>query len=1082
MYLTSLTQFHSLMKSDQNKKIAERIYDKDNYIEVDITNTEPVVACGVFEYYGTFNHATVTVNTETETIDSFSCDCRWCSKENPCAHVGALVLRMSVIDHDELPYFYDTASEDEELDEDIHPFLKPLPKPKINAPMDLDYYANLRLERNSKALIDSLRESIRPLVVSPSEKISLVPQVIPYQSHYYEPVRCVLELKIGYQKPYVVKNINQLLTQIEQHDYANYGKNFASYLNIEFFDEDSQKLIQFLMKYRYLFRAMPTNNLRHFPLSEPCLEDFYELLLSMDDMHGIELNEDESPCELEFSPFGTGYSLNLKPNRIMIVNGHSYSFHDKTLTRHIFKNPTGILRLYNAFGITANQLNMSDVTSFYHLCLVDILDDLHLINFPQHLLSTNEIHRIELYGDLNNRSDLEISIHYIKNDGSKTYAFTQNTKVDDLNAILVENFVRDYAYSIDTDNHKAFLDMNKDRTYDFIKSGLDKLKEHCDVFVSEALKSIGTPKHYAINLGVRVDAGILELDISSTDIPLSELSDVLKNYKRRKKFHRLKNGELLYLESDELNEIEGILESNHLSTDDLKEGKVQLPLYRSFQTNEALSNLNTISIARSDSFKDCLTSFNLQNHHFDIDPSYLSTLRDYQIVGVQWMALLHSYGFNGILADDMGLGKTLQVITLIDSLKPTKPTLVVCPASLILNWQDEVEKFSSSLSCLAIHGSAEYRASLIHDIHKYNICVTSYDYVRRDIELLKEIDFEYIILDEAQYIKNHNTKNAQSTKALKAQYRLALTGTPIENSLAELWSIFDYLMPNYLYNYHYFRKNFEVPIVKDQDEEVQVRLKRMVEPFILRRLKTEVLKELPDKLEQTIKIDFNDDEEKLYLAHAVQVASSIEKQLKANKFDKIQVLSMITKLRQLCSEPRVLFENIDVASSKMNACMDIITTFKENKKKVLLFSSFTSIFPFIIKELKREKIKYHVLTGETDKTLRRQLVQDFQSDDSTVFLISLKAGGTGLNLTAAEGVIHFDPWWNISAQNQATDRSHRIGQKNIVQVYKLIMKNTIEEKIIKLQETKKNLADTFVENNEGTISQLSPEQLLDLFK
>jgi SNF2 family DNA or RNA helicase len=311
---------------------------------------------------------------------------------------------------------------------------------------------------------------------------------------------------------------------------------------------------------------------------------------------------------------------------------------------------------------------------------------------------------------------------------------------------------------------------------------------------------------------------------------------------------------------------------------------------------------------------------------------------------------------------------------------------------------------------------------------------------------------------------------------------LVLTGTPIENSLAELWSIFDFLMPGYLYPYSYFANEYERPIVKEKDEQKQLELKNMISPFILRRRKQEVLKELPDKIETTLPIEFNEDEKKLDLANLAQVNMQLQDKLQMDQVNAIAMLAMLTRLRQICCEPRVLYDNIKDQSSKLEACMDLIRRFRETGKKILLFSSFTSVLDLIHDALNAEDISHYTLTGSTDKVKRRELVAKFQEDDTAVFLISLKAGGTGLNLTAAEAVIHFDPWWNMSAQNQATDRAHRIGQENTVQVFKLIMKDSIEEKIQQLQEAKKDLADAFVEGNDGTITSMSREDIMELFK
>lgn len=401
---------------------------------------------------------------------------------------------------------------------------------------------------------------------------------------------------------------------------------------------------------------------------------------------------------------------------------------------------------------------------------------------------------------------------------------------------------------------------------------------------------------------------------------------------------------------------------------------------------------------------------------------------------------------------------------------------------MIYNWEDEIAKFSKTLNCISITGAKAKRTLGIQNYRDYDLLITSYDYLRRDVDLYQDHGFECIVLDEAQNIKNQKTKNAQFVKRLKANHRIALSGTPIENSLAELWSIFDFLMPGYLYSYHYFKQEYEIPITLDEDEKTTKRLRNLVNPFILRRTKKEVLKELPDKVDHKYMLEFSVSEKKLYLANLAMVNKEMQAKMKEVHFDRIAILAMLTKLRQICCDARLVYDNIKEPSTKINATISLIKTLTENNKKILLFSAFTSLLDLVSNQLDKEQISYYMLTGSTNKEERRKLVNNFNEDDTRVFLISLKAGGTGLNLTSAEAVIHIDPWWNLSAQNQATDRAHRIGQNANVQVYRMIMKDSIEEKILKMQERKANLADSFVEGNDSSLSKMSKEEILDLFK
>ena len=354
------------------------------------------------------------------------------------------------------------------------------------------------------------------------------------------------------------------------------------------------------------------------------------------------------------------------------------------------------------------------------------------------------------------------------------------------------------------------------------------IDENGEVYVSEALKRIGKKQSYQLQVGVRLHHDLLEFDISSEEIPQDEIRDVLSHYRRKKKFYRLKNGELLYLDSPDIAELSDFMDEYHVETQDIEDGKFKMNQQRMLAINNEKDDFEFIKLERNKSFTDKVEHFvKMDPKSYPVIDSYKDILRDYQKDGYVWLHTLKDYGFNGILADDMGLGKTLQIIALLESLSTDKPSLVVCPSSLIYNWEDEVHKFSKVLKITCITGMQNVRKEIIEHIDQ-GIYVTSYDYMRRDVELYDSIEFEYVILDESQYIKNQKTKNAISVKQLHALHKLALSGTPIENSLAELWSVFDFLMPQYLYNYHYFQKTFETDIVKNQHQKKIQQLQKIL--------------------------------------------------------------------------------------------------------------------------------------------------------------------------------------------------------------------------------------------------------------
>lgn len=440
----------------------------------------------------------------------------------------------------------------------------------------------------------------------------------------------------------------------------------------------------------------------------------------------------------------------------------------------------------------------------------------------------------------------------------------------------------------------------------------------------------------------------------------------------------------------------------------------------------------------------------------------------------------------------MGLGKTVQMLSVIvdyvqnNAIENKRASLVVSPSSLTLNWQNEAEKFTKDLKVLVIRGTLQERKEQIKRINDYDLVITSYDLLKRDIDIYQNMkyDFRFVIADEAQYLKNSNTQNAKCIKRISSDTRYALTGTPIENSLSELWSIFDFIMPGYLFSYRKFRNLYELPIVRDNDKKAMDKLRMLIEPFILRRNKKEVLTELPDKTVTILNNEMLEEQRNIYLSYLAQAKQKLSEEINVNGFERsqMQILAALTRLRQICCHPSLFIDNYKDGSSKLEQCVEIINEAVKGGHKILLFSGYTSMFDILEKELEQRNINYFKLTGSTKVDDRIQLVDEFnQNPDVKVFLISLKAGGTGLNLTGADMVIHYDPWWNLSTENQATDRAYRIGQENNVQVYKLITKNSIEEKIYELQQKKAELVDNMLSTKTSFVNKLSKEDIMNLF-
>ena len=515
----------------------------------------------------------------------------------------------------------------------------------------------------------------------------------------------------------------------------------------------------------------------------------------------------------------------------------------------------------------------------------------------------------------------------------------------------------------------------------------------------------------------------------------------------------------------------------------LKDGHAQLPAYRALFVDGVLSESQSVRYTRSRDFRQMIRQIrDFHNGEYTLPASLNAELRPYQADGFQWLCALYDLNLGGILADDMGLGKTLQMIALFQHAADQDgqfSALVIAPTSLLYNWESEVRRFAPALRTQIIAGPAAERERLIGQSKAFQVNITSYDLFKRDVAHYEGAAFTCLVLDEAQYIKNAATKAAKSIEHLRAAHRFAMTGTPVENRLSDLWSIFNCIMPGYLYAYSTFRKEWEQPIAKEEDETVKTRLSRMVSPFLLRRKKADVLKDLPDKLEENVYIRLSEEQETLYRAHRDQLVYNLaHSDAEEVKHDRMKILAALTRLRQLCCSPALCYEDYAGGSGKVDACLELLRNAVSAGHKALVFSQFTSMLELLIQQWEGDCL---YLSGKDNKQQRREMVEKFQRGEVPVFFISLKAGGTGLNLTQADVVIHCDPWWNVAAQNQATDRAHRIGQKNTVNVLRLVARNTIEEKIMELQAKKSALADAVV-SGEGTESfTLDKEELMALF-
>lgn len=755
------------------------------------------------------------------------------------------------------------------------------------------------------------------------------------------------------------------------------------------------------------------------------------------------------------------------------------------------KNELKLLETYLSNSISEIKFKKEDLTTFFSLIMPKIEKRIKIENLDLYKYKPEDL-KIKLYLDFNEKNYIVASVKfsYKEKKFDPLIEEPKDIKRNILQESIFLNKLRKTGFLYDNKN-KVFVINNNDEIYKFITNQIEEYQKWAQIYTTDKFNSKKARTNNKIKMGVKIDNGLLNINFEDIKFDKEELKEILQKYKLKKKYYRLKDGTFIDLEDNqEIEFIDSILTGMDISYKEI-EDNIQLPINRSFYLEKLLNSNSNVDVNIDESYSKVIEKAEDLENIGKIPTQLEKILRDYQKVGFNWLKTLDKYNFGGILADDMGLGKTVQVLAvLLDYVKNTnykRSSIVVAPSSLALNWCNEAKKFADELKVLIVNGDAIERKKKINEIPNYDLVITSYDLLKRDIEEYKELNyqFRFIIADEAQYIKNNNTKNAKAIKQINADTKYALTGTPIENSLNELWSIFDFIMPDYLFTYKKFKQNFETQIVKENDEKALYKLKLLIEPFVLRRTKKEVLKELPDKATSILSNEMTEEQEKIYLSYLAQAKNELNQEIEEKGFEqtRIKILALLTRLRQICCHPSLFVSNYKGESGKLNQCIELVKDGINSGHKMLLFSGYTSMFEIIEKELNKNNISYLKLTGKTKVSERLELINEFNNNnDIKVFLISLKAGGTGINLTSADMVIHYDPWWNISVENQATDRTHRIGQTKKVQVYKLITKNSIEEKIYDLQKRKEELIDNMLSIDTKFINKLSKEDILGLFE
>ena len=862
-----------------------------------------------------------------------------------------------------------------------------------------------------------------------------------------------VNLTIAKGKEYRIASIDRFLNRFINEEEFRYGKDLTIVHRLSSFDETSQKIIKILRKVEQN-SFIDLNN-------ESSLQYLDALLNALKDDY-LYINNEVYHVEKETMDI----KIVANDNYSLSVQGLIKGYIPLTRNYYICKSANAIKPLTNNKYINY----LIDSTINYPLSTVrenfDNFKYSFFEKYPEYFILSDEIKQ------LMNTSSLRIEAYfdYDKDNIYEKTRFLKNEEEIDINKVTNFYEVSQIKHYQDILSSYGFFDhvlTDGGLVWDFLNSTLDNLRAVATLYFSKNLENRSTSSFASPNISIKKEGSMLEVLVDNSVYSDEELKAILIGLKRKKKFVKIGDN-FISLLSDDTKKFYDFAKDFDLINENSLNKKKEVPLYYAFKAYGNDNSFLSMDSYLDEVFTD-LKGFSDSN--IDI-PKINGELRPYQVDGVKWLTTLYKYSLGGILADDMGLGKTIETIAFINTIKNDKPILIVSPKSLVFNWVSEFNKFAKDIPVYPIIGTVEERKKIIKKIKndKFGVFFISYDSLRNEYENLTDFTFDLVILDEAQFIKNMHAKKTNAVKQMNALHTIALTGTPIENNIYDLWSIFDFLMPHYLLDYEDFKDSYE------SDEEYVKIVKNKVAPFILRRRKEDVLKDLPEKYEVIMTTEMSVEQRKLYDAFRLKAKEELKS--KDGGSHVMEVLSIITRLRQICVDPSTFVDNFTGESGKITMLKEIIETKLKDNHRFLIFSQFVSALNIVKNEIEKMGIKYFMITGDTSAKERLNICNEFNAnEDYKIVLISLKAGGTGLNLVGADVVIHLDPWWNYSAQNQASDRAHRIGQTRTVEVIKLIAENSIEERVVSLQDEKKELVDKVISNDDSSIKKLSIKDL-----
>lgn len=947
-------------------------------------------------------------------------------------------------------------------------------------------YIELKREDIKKEIQDGkMYLDLIKLLEDPKQKVDL--EIYIYDDFKYNEKRYLVNFKIGTIRKYVIKNLNDFIEAKNNYKLLHFGKDFEYHSLVHTFDDEDEKIIKKIEEDVYIQEKLIGRSLtfnvikgKNLVLNSSTLRNFLELCIHKRiwfEEKCVDIVKRDIPINFKLRRKDEKLIMSVSKQMPKALTTKMDSFIvDNTIYLPSAKQIELIRTFYNLISGDIKEIAFSneDSKDVFNI-LIPKLEEVSKVSIDKSIDIVREELKSEFYLDIKRgKVTLDVKLKYGE---EETNVFEEKSSKIIIRDIEKENKILRVIKETGFENiKKSFIFQgNDEKLYLFLTKEYKKLEELGEVFYSNKFKERKLYKIPSINANIKEENGYLNLTFDIENVSKDEYKKIINAIKDRRKFFKLKDDSFLNLEGNEINEFLTMIDNISSGEKDIQ--NLKLHKNKAVMLEEYLK-VDSLKFVKGKELVDEIIDKlkNVNEKDYDIAKNLNAVLREYQVEGFKWFKNLSYLGFGGVLADEMGLGKTIQTIAFLLS-EEGKKSLIITPTSLIYNWKNEFERFAPSLKIALVHENKSERFKIISEMNDYDVLLTTYGTLRNDKENYENITFDYCIIDEGQHIKNSVAQSTKAVKDINARVKFALTGTPIENNLLELWSIFDFVMPGYLYNGTIFKKKFI-----DSENSIK-ELQKYIKPFMLRRLKKDVIKELPEKIEKRYYVDLTNEQKKIYGVFVKDIKRKIEESSFLE--NKITIFSYLTKLRQLCLDPSVIIENYEGGSGKIDCAIDIIKENIEEHPKIILFSQFTSVLNNIKKSFEKNDIEYIYLDGNTNAKQRISIVNEFnESKKKLVFLISLKAGGTGLNLTSADIVIHFDPWWNPSIEEQATDRTHRIGQKNVVQVFKLVAEGTIEEKILKLQDEKKSLINDVMNedyksgNVLGTLSEEEIKQLL----